>query len=281
MFITALAPNLLALELVRKATGVQITWLQWFAGFAPVGLPLVLALPWLVYKLYPPEIRASAEVPRWAAAELTKLGPITVKERLMAGLVIMALGLWIFGGDVIDATMVALVAISLMLILRVVSWNDVVGNMPAWNVLAWFATLVVLANGLSTVGVVDWFARGAAARLAGHSPMFVMTMLVVLFFVLHYMIASLSAHTTALLPVMVAAGAAIPGMPVRVFAMLLVFTLGIMGVLTPYACGPAPVYFGSGYVPRKDFWRLGLVFGLIFLGALLVVGVPYLMMIAS
>jgi L-tartrate/succinate antiporter len=281
MFITALAPNLLALELVRQATGVEITWLQWFAGFAPVGVPLVLALPWLVYKLYPPEIRASAEVPRWAAAELTKLGPITGKERLMAGLVMMALGLWIFGGAVIDATMVALVAISLMLILRVVSWNDIVGNTPAWNVLAWFATLVVLANGLSTVGVVDWFARGAAARLAGHSPMFVMTMLVVLFFVLHYMIASLSAHTTALLPVMVAAGAAIPGMPVRVFAMLLVFTLGIMGVLTPYACGPAPVYFGSGYVPRKDFWRLGLVFGLIFLGALLVVGVPYLMMIAS
>lgn len=276
MFVTALAPNLLALELVRKATGVEITWTAWFIGFVPVGGPLLLLLPWLVYKLYPPEIRTSAEVPRWAAQELANLGGITAKETIMAVLVVIALGLWIAGGSVIDATMVALVAISLMLIFAVVSWDDIVGNRAAWNVLVWFATLVVLADGLSRVGVVDWVGRGASTALAGHSPMFVMTVLVVLFFMLHYMFASLTAHATALLPVFVAAGASVPDMPVRVFAMLLVFSLGIMGVLTPYATGPAPVYFASGYILRKDFWRLGLVFGLIFLGALLLIGMPYL-----
>jgi len=276
MFVTALAPNLLALELVRKATGVEITWTAWFIGFVPVGGPLLLLLPWLVYRLYPPQIRTSAEVPRWAAQELANLGGITAKETIMAVLVVIALGLWIAGGSVIDATMVALVAISLMLIFAVVSWDDIVGNKAAWNVLVWFATLVVLADGLSKVGVVDWVGRGASAVLAGHSPMFVMTMLVVLFFMLHYMFASLTAHATALLPVFVAAGASVPDMPVRVFAMLLVFSLGIMGVLTPYATGPAPVYFASGYISRRDFWRLGLVFGLIFLGALLLLGVPYL-----
>ena len=276
MFVTALAPNLLALELVRKITGVEITWAAWFIGFVPVGGPLLLLLPWLVYRLYPPEIRTSAEVPRWAAQELANLGGITAKETIMAVLVVIALGLWIAGGSVIDATMVALVAISLMLIFAVVSWDDIVGNRAAWNVLVWFATLVVLADGLSKVGVVDWVGRGASAALAGHSPMFVMTVLVVLFFMLHYMFASLTAHATALLPVFVAAGTSVPDMPVRVFAMLLVFSLGIMGVLTPYATGPAPVYFASGYISRKDFWRLGLVFGLIFLGALLLIGVPYL-----
>ena len=66
------------------------------------------------------------------------------------------------------------------------------------------------------------------------------------------------------------------GMPVRTFALLLSFTLGLMGVLTPYATGPAPVYYGSGFITRRDFWRLGLVFGAIFLGALLLIGVPTL-----
>jgi L-tartrate/succinate antiporter len=277
MFVTALAPNLFALELVRKATGVEITWSGWFTGFLPVGGPLLLLLPWLVYKLYPPEIRTSAEVPRWAAQELAKLGGITAKETIMAALVIIALGLWIAGGNVIDATMVALVGISLMIVVGLVSWDDIVGNSVAWNVFVWFATLVVLADGLSKVGVVDWMGRGASALAAGYPPTFVMMMLVILFFMLHYMFASLTAHATALLPVILAAGAAVPGMPVRVFAMLLVFSLGIMGVLTPYATGPAPVYFASGYLSRKDFWRLGLVFGLIFLGSLLFVGAPYLL----
>jgi L-tartrate/succinate antiporter len=277
MFVTALAPNLFALDLVRKATGIEVTWTQWFIGFLPIGGLLVLVLPWLVYQIYPPEIRTSAEVPRWAAVELAKLGRITTRETTMAALVLLALGLWVFGGSVIDATMVALVGIALMLIGRV---DDIVGNKPAWNVLVWFATLVTLADGLGKVGFVDWFGRGAAALLAGHSPMLVMTLLVVLFFLLHYMFAGLTGHATALLPVIVAAGAAVPGVPVRAFAMLLVYSLGLMGVLTPYACGPAPVYYGSGFITRKDFWRLGLIFGLIFLGAMLLIGVPYLRAIA-
>jgi Sodium:sulfate symporter transmembrane region len=48
------------------------------------------------------------------------------------------------------------------------------------------------------------------------------------------------------------------------------------GIISPYATGPGPIYYGSGYVSRKDFWILGLVFGAIYLGVLLVIGVPYL-----
>ena len=35
------------------------------------------------------------------------------------------------------------------------------------------------------------------------------------------------------------------------FALLLCLTLGIMGMLTPYATGPSPVYYGSGYLPGE------------------------------
>jgi len=49
-----------------------------------------------------------------------------------------------------------------------------------------------------------------------------------------------------------------------------------MGVITPYATGPSPIYYGSGYISRGAYWTLGLVFGAIYLGVLLLVGVPYL-----
>ena len=276
MFVTALAPNLLAIEMVRKAAGIEISWMQWFLGFLPVGAFLVLTLPLLVYWIYPPRIRASAEVPAWAARELSRMGPVTAPEWRMAALVLLALALWIAGGRFIDATTVALVAIGLMLITRVVSWDDVLANKPAWNVLAWFATLVVLADGLNKVGFVGWFGRHAAATFVGYAPLTVVVLLVVLFFGIHYLFASLTAHTTAVLPVIFAAGLAIPDAPVRMLALLLGYSLGIMGVLTPYATGPAPVYFGSGFFSRKDFWRLGLIFGVIFLAALLLIGVPTL-----
>jgi L-tartrate/succinate antiporter len=279
MFVTALAPNLLALAMVRTTVGIEITWTEWFLGFLPVGVVLILLLPFAVYKLYPPEIKSSDEVPRWAALELREMGSVTRREVIMALLILGALVAWIFGPAVIDPTMVALVVIALMLLTGIVSWDDIIGNRPAWTVLCWFATLVVLADGLNKVGFVEWFGRTAAALLAGYPPTVVMISLVALFFFVHYMFASLTAHATAVLPVILAAGVAVPGMPIRVFALLLGFSLGIMGVITPYATGPAPVYFASGFIGRADFWRLGLVFGLIFLGALLLIGVPWLMIL--
>jgi di/tricarboxylate transporter len=58
--------------------------------------------------------------------------------------------------------------------------------------------------------------------------------------------------------------------------MLLCYTSGFSCLLTPYASGPNVIYYGSDYIRRSDFWRLGAVFGIIYLGALLVLGVPYL-----
>ena len=215
-------------------------------------------------------------MPRWAAQELAAMGDVTTKELVMATLALFALTLWIFGGDFIDATLVAIAGIALMLITRVVSWDDIIGNKPAWNVLVWFATLVVLADGLNKVGFVAWVGRGTTAMLAGYSPLVVMTLLVALFFLIHYMFAGLTAHTTAVLPVVLAAGLGVEGMPVRVFVMLLCFSLGIMGVLTPYATGPAPLYYGCGFISKKDFWRLGFILGVIQLIALLAIGGPWL-----
>jgi L-tartrate/succinate antiporter len=279
MFITSLAPNLLALDLVQQTVNVEISWMQWFLGFLPVGLILLVAVPFLSYKLYPPEIKASSEVPAWAGQELHKMGKVSRNELIMAALAVLALVLWIAGRDFIDATMVALVVICLMLITGVIKWDDVLNNKAAWNVLVWFATLVTLAGGLSKVGFVTWFSDMAAAALGDLSPLVVMIALVAIFFLIHYLFASITAHVTAVLPVFLAAGAAIPGMNMVVYSMMLCFTLGIMGILTPYATGPSPVYFGSNFIGRRDFWVLGLVFGLVFLVTLLVIGTPYLLLI--
>ena len=281
IFLTSMAPNLLAVDLTHKTVGVEISWMQWFLGFLPIGALLVLLLPYIIYKVYPPEIKISEEVPAWAAQELSNMGKVKPKELIMATLILLALVLWIFAGEYIHPTTVALTVIALMLMCRIVTWDDILRNRPAWNVLVWFATLVTLADGLNRVGFVSWFARGTAESLKGLSPITVMVILVALYFCIHYMFASITAQVTAILPVILAAGATVPGIPILPFALLLCYQSGIMGIITPYATGPAPIYFGSGYIPRKNFWTLGLLFGAIFLLALLLIGVLYLPVVYS
>jgi L-tartrate/succinate antiporter len=189
----------------------------------------------------------------------------------------MALGLWIWGGAFINATTVAIAVIALMVLGKVVSWDDILANKQAWNTLVWFATLVALADGLNKVGFVKWFAETIGGQMAGFSPMMAMLLLVAVFFFTHYLFASITAHVTAMLPVMLAVGMGIPGIDIRTFALLLALTLGIMGILTPYATGPSPVYYGSGYIPSKDFWRLGAIFGVIYFVVFLLVAMFWIL----
>jgi len=276
LFLTANAPNLLGLDLVAKATKITITWREWFLGFLPLGALLFIAVPYLTYKVYPPEIKESVGADTWAAGELEKMGSVTRRELIMAGLAIIALLLWIFGGELLNATTVAIIVLVAMILTGVIAWNDLLEYKQAWNMLIWFGTLVALADGLRIVGFLKWFAATSAGMMQGLPILWIVVLFVAIYFLVHYMFASLTAHATALLPVFLTAALTVPDMPLKMLSMLLCYTSGISAILTPYASGPSAIFYGSGYIDRKDFWRLGFLFGAIFLAVFLIMGVPYL-----
>jgi L-tartrate/succinate antiporter len=212
-------------------------------------------------------------------AQLDKIGPLTRREMILAGVVVISLVLWVAGGAYVGAATVAGIAVCVMLVTGVLTWNDIAEHKRAWTTFAWLGALVALCDGLNRVGLVKWFADAIATHMHGFSPHLAMIILLALFFVAHYVFASVDAYTTALLPVILLTGAAIPGIPVKEFALLLSMELGIMGVITPFADAASPVYANSGYLPAKDYWRLGTIFGVIFLILFLTIGVPWASML--
>lgn len=271
MFLTALAPNLLAIDLIAKGANITIEWGAWAKIMVPLMLPLFLVTPLLVYWIYPPTQKTSPEAPAWAAEELKKMGTISLKEILMASFAGLALILWIFGKEFkIDATIAAVSIVAAMVLTRVITWDDVIGNKPAWNIFIWFATLVALASGLNDVGVLKWIGKGTEVYLSGLTPTMLMISMIVFFFMLHYFFASLTAHTTALLPIfIVIAAKLIAPEQLTTFMILLTSTIGLMGIITPYGTGPSPIWYGAGYISQGKWWALGAIFALIFMSVLL------------
>ena len=264
LFLTGLAPNLMALSIAKESVDVVITWQEWFIAMLPAGGLLVLLTPLLIYFLYPPTEKKFPDIPDWASRELTAMGPITVKEILMALLALSALIMWVFGTKLIDSTLVSIVVFCLMLILRIVTWDQVTSNKQAWNTFCWFGTLVTLAGGLAQVGFLKWFAAYCTTLMEGLPPMGIAFGLLVLLYFSHYFFAGVTAHAAAMMALLFTAGLGIPGMDMKYFVMFLCGSLGIMGILTPYGAAQNTIYYGAGYIKGSTFWTLGAVFGVIF-----------------
>ncbi|MBQ0108316.1 MAG: DASS family sodium-coupled anion symporter, partial [Phascolarctobacterium sp.] len=138
MFITAVAPNALAVSLAAKATGVEITWGQWAMACIVPGLICVLLVPTLVYKLYPPEITHTPEAKEIAHKELTAMGPMSKAEKIVLFVFILSLGLWATASYTkLNATMIAMVGVCIMLIGGAIEWEDVITQKGAWDTLIW------------------------------------------------------------------------------------------------------------------------------------------------
>jgi L-tartrate/succinate antiporter len=100
--------------------------------------------------------------------------------------------------------------------------------------------------------------------------------LLLVFYFVHYLFASSTAHATALLILFLVTGRSVVGIDFPLLTYLLLYSLGLMGVLTPYATGASPIWYGLGYIPTKIYWRLGALFGIIFIGVLILVGIPWI-----
>jgi L-tartrate/succinate antiporter len=115
----------------------------------------------------------------------------------------------------------------------IVTWEDLVSNREAWKSPILLATLVTLSDGLYRTGLIGWFTAMAAGAMSGLSPNLTVFGLVAVYFLSHYFFASLTAHATAMLPVLLSVGLSMPGVPFEKLALMLSLTQGIMGVLRP------------------------------------------------
>ncbi len=131
--------------------------------------------------------------------ELTDMGIMTKSEKFMIAIFIIALGLWILGSTLnINATLTAFIALSLLLITGVLTWNDILKETGAWNTLVWFSILVMMANQLNELGFIPWLSESISGSLGGLSWPIVLIILILFYFYSHYLFASSTAHVSAM-----------------------------------------------------------------------------------
>jgi DASS family divalent anion:Na+ symporter len=140
MFLTAVAPNPLVAEFAREGARTGISWTMWAVAASVPGVVALAVVPYVVYCLCPPDLHETQTARSLAAERLVEMGPVTHRERSMLVVFLVVLVLWLSGEwHGISATTVAYAGLSLLLLTRVLDWQDLLDEKGAWDALIWLA----------------------------------------------------------------------------------------------------------------------------------------------
>jgi divalent anion:Na+ symporter, DASS family len=272
MFLTATAPNPLVVELTRQSSGTELSWAMWALAALGPGIVALIVVPLVVYRCCPPTLRDTRPAQRLAADHLRAMGSMQRDERVMLIVFVLVLLLWLTGEwHGASPTTIAYLGLALLLVTRVLDWQDFLAEKGAWDALIWFGGLVMLAGQLDKAGLPKAFA-GAVAHLVGGWPWWwALIALLVVYLYSHYAFASTVAHVTAMFPAFFAVAVGL-GAPPLLAALSLGFFSSLNASLTHYGTGPAPIVFGAGYLTQTEWWRIGFLLSLVHLAIWLPVG---------
>ncbi|KAH9303577.1 hypothetical protein KI387_007981 [Taxus chinensis] len=265
MFLTAMAANPLSVNLAAGAIGQTIGWTEWALAALVPGLVSLIVVPFLLYLIYPPTVKSSPDAPLLAKEKLKKMGPMTKNEIIMAATLLVTVGLWIFGGMIkVDAVTAAILGLSVLLCTGVVTWKECLAESVAWDTLTWFAALIAMAGYLNKYGLISWFSQTVVKVVGGLGLSWQLSfgILVLLYFYSHYFFASGAAHIGAMFTAFLSVASAL-GTPPLFGAMVLAFLSNLMGGLTHYGIGSAPVFYGANYVPLAQWWGYGFLISIV------------------
>ncbi|KAF4706630.1 hypothetical protein FOZ62_029007 [Perkinsus olseni] len=275
-WLTAGAWNALMVKFMADA-GVELTWLGWAYSLAPVVLVALAAVPLLIFALCRPEIVRTPEARTAAEERLRQIGRMVLPEKALLVVFILIILLWVLSSSLpaifpLTATEVATLGVAALLMLGVIDVKrDIVSDSGAFDLLIWFAVLVMYAAQLEKAGFWSWLSR--KINLRSLSPYPCLCVICLLFTLSQYAFASITARVAALYPAFVQISVS-AGVPVQVACRALAVCTWA-GHITPYSCTSNPAYYGLGYVTSKRWWLVGIVVMVVNFIVLITVGFGY------
>lgn len=264
LFLTSMAGNPLIAEMAR-GQGIELSWGRWAAASCVPGFLSLVLVPFLLFRWIAPETRLTPHAKQFALEKLDQMGRVRKQEWMVLAIFLLLILLWIVGPSVgVSATLAALIGLSLLLLSGILNGKDLIEEQGAWDTFIWFASLVTLATYLNKLGLTTWLSQWVVENVQGLDWKVGFLIISIVYFYTHYFFASNVAHIGAMyVPLLIVAIAI--GTPPELAALILAFFSSLFGGLTHYGCGPAPILFGTGYVPIGLWWKVGAALSLLYI----------------
>jgi DASS family divalent anion:Na+ symporter len=179
----------------------------------------------------------------------------------------------------LDSTAVAFLGLGLLLLSGTLTLDDIAKQGDVLAIYLWFAVLFTLSSQLNELGFMGFLGQNLATALGGMPPIATGLILVVAYVLLHYLFVSQTAHLLALFGVFLDVGVRL-GVPATILAFLLLFATNFFSGITPQGSSANLLFAGSGFMTQGELYRIGAISTAFSLLVYLVIGVPWLMLVA-
>jgi len=256
LWLTAMAANPAGAKMAHEL-GIEISYGSWALSASVPVLILYVLVPWVIFKLYPPELKETPEAPQIAQKALEKMGSVHKNEWIMGATFIGMVILWIMSGSWgLNKTAVAFMGLGVLMLTNIFTLEDLRGEGNALGTLVWFAILYAMSKYLNELGFMGWVGGHISTAVAGYSWPIVYVSLIIGYVLIHYFFVSQTAQMLALFSVFL--GVAIKsGVPPELMAYMLLFATNFNAIITPQGSSANVIYTGSGYIEAGEVYKIG------------------------
>lgn len=271
--------NAIAVALLKKSLGVEITFLEW----SLYGLPLVvLSVPLAALIIARVQrLHEHAFDPHAARAAIHLPPGWSVAEKRLAPIFALAVAAWVAmpwlkdlapPGGIDDGTIAAIAGLALFIVpdgtgRPLLNWEEAMR--APWGVILMFGGGLSLAMGMSESGLADWLGQMLLPLRA--VPLPVVALVLVGFVVLITEFASNMAAASGIMPVVGALVAALGADPILLA--LPAAMAASWGFMLPAGTGPNALAWATGHIAMPRVVRAGLLLDLA--GVFLMVGIVW------
>jgi solute carrier family 13 (sodium-dependent dicarboxylate transporter), member 2/3/5 len=248
----------LALGILREITGQSYSFSEW----AIANLPLVgilLGGGWLLLGLFfPIDLTDVSAAQRTVEEKLLTMGRVTLQERLIGLVMALTIVAWIVLGEEFGLASIALSAVVLLFVLRLVRWRDIEGYVN-WGLILMYGGAICLGSALNRSGASAWLAAHVVSNWATGPVSLVVLVSTAALALTEVM--SNSAAVAIIMPVSIGIAAQFHMSP-RIMALVVAVPAGLAFTL-PIGTPANAIAYSSGFLRMRDMFVPGLFLSLL------------------
>jgi len=230
--------------------------------YTQLSFPMVIILficGWVALKLsFSLDVKDIEPVHRILQKKLEVMGAISIKEKGIAGVMLLTLIAWLCFSEDLGIANIALVAIVLLFVLNLINWKMVEEHVN-WSIILMYGGAICLGEVMSKSGAALWLAKHAFEGTSYSVPVFLLIVAVLSTVLTNFM--SNSAVIAVLLPPALSMSDTY-GVSFSMVAMTVILTSNFAFML-PIGTPASAIAYSSGFITIGDMTRTGFFLSLL------------------